>query len=278
MSRIYFHSPSGEAEVAGSERHYLGSLVNQLAVGMLDPDGYQRDERLKQMLPADHYLNDPQAVGRNWAAAYKTAFRVGDGPLITWRGTELSAFSLALNTCLVYGNDAVKLAARIHGQCEIHAWVDGPNRAWLADIIQAGLDTEVFRKGLWYESGGEKKWADQGWEGVITLLRARDDEPVVMSYSVCDSFPNQSIGGWMDEVPDGVDEDDHSDAWYDLPPDERWDRSMLALRASARGLEITPDDWQTFRFTHELSALDLFAADWQERLDAAVARPTGNGA
>jgi hypothetical protein len=35
-------------------------------------------------------------------------------------------------------------------------------------------------------------------------------------------------------------------------------------------LEIKPDDWDDFRFTHTLSALDLRAQDWEERARRAL--------
>jgi transposase len=34
MSRVYFHSPSGTAEILGSERAWLGSLVSDLSIGL----------------------------------------------------------------------------------------------------------------------------------------------------------------------------------------------------------------------------------------------------
>lgn len=281
MSRVYFHSPSGTAELRGSERAWLGALVTDVAVGVLDLQNTSRIDRLKQLIAPDNYMSRQDTTGQGWmltwARDYETAFKVGmrEG-LMSWKGTHLSTFSMQLNTACVLGNDQLKLAARIHGQCEIHAWVDGPNRAWLAGIMQAGVDAGIYRKGLTYSMSGE--WQSQGWEDVIALLRSRDDQPVVMSYSVCDGFPSQYVGDWMARRADDVDEDDHSDAWYDLPSEEQWARSMAALRASSDGLEIKPDDWGSFRFTHELSVLDLYADDWQERLDAAVKRLAATGA
>ena len=35
----------------------------------------------------------------------------------------VDGFTLALNTALVGGGDALRLSARVHGSCEIHGWV-----------------------------------------------------------------------------------------------------------------------------------------------------------
>ena len=46
--------------------------------------------------------------------------------------------------------------------------------------------------------------------------------------------------------------------------------STESLRGSAKGLEIKPDDWGSFRYAHQLSVLDLMADDWEERLRLAL--------
>jgi hypothetical protein len=293
MSRVYFHSPSGEAQLRGSERAWLSGLVTDLANGLLDVRGLNRAERLRELIHPDHHMAHHSAKPEEflrWASSYETSFSVGWSdrtPLIQYAGKPIDSFMLALNTALTVGNDAIKLAARLHGSCEIHAWVDGPNRAWLADIMQAGLDASIYRRGFWFKDGpGEgaaRKWSDQGWGDVITLLRSRNDEPVVTSYSVCDSFPDSSIGDWMPPWPEGVPRDwreltedqqsarsDRSDAWYDLDDTEQWRISMEGLRTSEEGLEMKPGNWDQFRFGHSLSVLDLFAADSDERLRAAL--------
>lgn len=305
MSRVYFHSPSGTAELHGSERAYLGGLCNDMALGVLDVGSWHTD-RVTDLVDPREYpapaLYDFEGRQR-WRQRVETALRVSDREVLSWRGHPLGAFSLILNTAVVTGSDAVKLGARIHGQCELHAWVDGPNRAWLADVMQQGLDAGVFRSGFWYAAtpdGPKDQWSSQGWEKVMELLRSRADEPVVMSYSVCESFPNSTAAGWepppMPEgwAPNWADDDkgraewerDYADPerreeeyaeaagdlWYDLPDAEQWRIAMEGLRASRDGLELKPDNWQTFRFRHRLSFLDLLASDRDERL-AAVFEP-----
>ena len=43
--------------------------------------------------------------------------------------------------------------------------------------------------------------------------------------------------------------------------------------AEAVPLEIRPEDWPTFRFTHRLSAFDLLAENWESRLDSVFPAP-----
>lgn len=299
MSRVYFHSPTRTAELRGSERAWLGGLVSDIAEGALSLRDPARADRLRALIHPDHYLAKQPTNGPGRADGWATSYALLFGsswdedrtPLIQYNGKPVRTFSLALNTAALLGSDQIKLAARLHGQCEIHAWVDGPNRAWLADIMQAGLDSGVYRRRLQYPAApdydrSEPTWVPQGWEDVIALLRERDDEPVVTSYSVTDSFPTSSVGDWMPPWPEGREEhwdalteeqqqarSDRSDAWYDLDAAEQWRISMDGLRSSG-GLEMKPDDWETFRFTHQLTVLDLFAPDWEERLGHAL---TGEG-
>jgi hypothetical protein len=162
-------------------------------------------------------------------------------------GRSISVSSCALNTLLATGSDPMKLAARLHGQCELHCWVDGRNRHWLADIMAEGRASGIFR-------------ANAGWEETIRLLKGRDTEPVVTSYSVGDGFPNAGLAvdaGMWSPPGDPDDEERDWDAWYDLPPDEQWEVCMKALRKTAGGLELRPDHW-TYPAYHFVSPITAF--------------------
>lgn len=280
MSRIYFHSPSGDAEVLGSERAHMGWLCQQIAMSAADADSPHGAERIASLLRPDHYMaghkpfpDSPHVVDQRWAQAMNTALNGYLGDPLQWKGTPIGGLSLTLNTAVALGGDEVKLAARLHGQCEIHAYVEGSNRNWLADMVQSALAKAVFRP-----SRGDYS---TGWDSVITLLRSRDDEPVVTSYSVCDSFPNPSVGDWLPPWPEGVprswdalteeqtkERSDREEAWYELESEEQWRISLEGLRAGTGGLELKPDNWNSFKFRHGLSYLDLMAADYASRLDA----------
>lgn len=314
MSRVYFHSEHGTAELRGSERAYCGSLVSNLTAGFLRGVWGDDVDGLLALVRPDHYLHKVDRTSVGWLAPWVESFNtaltgVCSGDMLTWRGHRIESFALCLNTAMRYGNDAVKLAARIHGQCEIHCYVEGVNRWWLADLIQEGLDTQVFRAGFWYADGAtvsdnpaqrpDRKWLDQGWADVQKLLRDRDDEPVVMSYSVCDQFPNRTSAAWTpppmpeDWLPDWAqteagraewecdhpDPDDRADywdehvgeLWYELPNADQWRLGLEGLRSNGGGLEIAPETFGKYNFGHGLTLPDLLADDREERLAKAFA-------
>lgn len=233
---------------------------------------------------------------RNLMRALRTALNgVGGGPDMLVAGVSLGPSSVSLNTALALGSDPVRLAAKIHGWCEVHAWIDGPDRAWAADIIQQGLDVGVYRRGFWFVDGindtgrpadehPSRKWSSQGWEEVQALLRERDDEPVVMSYSVCDQFPSER---WHPEWPGREVEKwgDYTEAeqeavtafgerWYETleaDPGGVWDACVGRLRERSWG-RISPETLGRETFGPGVTIYDLFAADRDERVRAAQAR------
>ncbi len=99
------------------------------------------------------------------------------------------------------------------GQMEIHAHVKSENFKWFGRLIQQALDLKILRENM-------------NWDKVIGLCDT--DEPViVMSYSVCESFPNQSLSGMS-----------NNDGFYDLPYTKQWDICMKNLDSD---VEITPE-------------------------------------
>lgn len=247
MSRIYFHSPSRESEVRGSERALMGHYVSDLfemALGVSDYDFPPDNPHvLRSILDPSHYA--AKATGAEFARSLSTALRVGfDSSILVVDGSPINLFSAALNTAIVMGSDPIILSARLHGQCEIHTYVEGKNRGWLAGIMERGRASGVFR-------------SDEGWESVIEHLRERDDEPVVTSYSVCHQFPSASASGWK---PDKVNEDGDGDwdAYYDLSSEERWRMGMEALRAKSY-MEMTPDNWTSYYFNDGETGFTLLA-------------------
>jgi len=262
VSRIYFHSPTAEAEVSGTERAWMGCLT--AAIGLAIVNGHDI-RRLAEWLDVNLFGKrvDQFQLDRELVDAARLAFRhITDRQPLTYQGHPIPVWDLTLNTVMQVGSNPARLATRLHAQCEIHAWVDGPNRAWLADLIDEGLMSGVFRAQI----------ADRtpGWDSVTALLRARDDEPVVTSYSVCDRFPHSDASTWT--PPTGDDEDDPQwDAWYDLAEDEQWRHGMEYLRTGTGHLELKPDDFTTiYPFGIGLSWLNLEAHDAEDRVKAAL--------
>ncbi|MER0476945.1 hypothetical protein ABR737_01000 [Streptomyces sp. Edi2] len=262
LSFIQFQDPHSTAKLRRTERPWMLILVHDLASGLLmgNRASGERAGLLYDLLPDDHFLRDlPAPRGRhtlNWQAQYARAtFSVLEDPIATYRNHDLDPLTLLLNTAHSLGSDPVKLAARLHGQCESNCWVDGPNRQWLAQVVQDGLDTGLYRPGL-------------GWEEARDLLSKRDDSPVVVSTNA--AFPSP-WGPWANTHagPD-ADSDDILQAWEELPTAQQWSYGLQALRSRTEDrLEIRPD-WATYRFGHTLSFLDLLAEDHAARMDCAL--------
>lgn len=242
MSRIYFHSQHGEAEVRGWERAHAGMLCNNMlmvALGVSDMDDMpSHPSPIRKILPPDCYaLKKTGAQFQNWLSTWIGGAGGEDHYFIVNGDRKVTVFAAALNTAHAAGSGPIKFLARLHGQCELHAYVEGANRAWLADIIERGRASGIMRK-------------DSGWENVIELLRARDDEPVVTSYSVCEQFPNPGVANWQSN-------DD--EAWYKLLKDEQWRLALDGLRNTKGKLEIKPDDWRAYTYRHGINGFQLRA-------------------
>ena len=232
MSAVYFHSKESDAvRVSGAERAYANILTANLMASIFESsigsDLFKR--KLIETLPKDCRVQETDRL-LSWLKSStfgSTKLTVGD--------EALDVFSLSLNTAIVCGSDAIRLLARIHGQCEIHCYVEGGNRKWLSAIIKNGLETKVLRGGM-------------GWDNVVSTLLLSDETPVVCGYSVTESFPNRYVAKYSDNR-DGED-------WYEMSLEAQWEMAINELRKE-RGLEIAPTGWDDFRFTHCKSAFDV---------------------
>ena len=218
----------------------------------------------------------------------KTCFRVTDVPLLVG-GHVVSSMNISLNTALAVGNDAVCVAAKIHGWCEIHPWIEETDRSWLADVIESALDAGIYREEICYSGtngdASEKRQVSQGWDEVIDLLRdtTRNPGEVVLSCSVCDSFPNAEVSTVMPPWPDGVEEDWDAlsceqqeerrrarEAWSKLDDDQRWQTAMDGIRASQPWANIAPETLRD-TFGVPVSLFDVFHSDRDARVRDAFA-------
>ena len=135
MSRIYFHSPSGDTELRGSERANMGILCGNIlsaSVGSPMFDYPDHPHWLRKLLPNEHWIAKSNA-GFEYACALFIRSQSGTDGFV-YNGQTLPMFNLALNTALFSGSDPVKLLVRLHGQCEIHCYVVGKNRRFRRKI------------------------------------------------------------------------------------------------------------------------------------------------
>lgn len=271
MSSIAFHFPDEEeVRISGSERAHFSILTEQHAKGaiglvqgfstagllddlapFLSPDG-----RLNKFKPTGpHCGRNPQFEEALGYVLSTIGFRSGPEPF-AWKNRDIRALDLLLNTTLATGSDPVRLAVKIHWQCEIHGYVMGYHRTWLADIVSEGLQEGVFRQGM-------------GWAELVTKLRESAQGPVVTSFSGGEGFPNPYVGSWMPEWPEGVEKvwDALSDEqkavrharqeeWYDLSFERRWKTSVKGLKTPGRNKAWGPETLRD-RFGHGVSLLDL---------------------
>lgn len=235
MSRVYFHSEARTAELRGSERAHCGVTCSDVALALLSPERFG-DDPVKRLIPSSHHLHRSPGP---FSLVIGAAFAVGDLEFVLPDGRSISAFHASLNSVVAAGGDVLRLMARIHGQCEVHGYVEGPNRAWLAGLIEAGREVNLLRP-------------DQGWDDVVALLVSSSTEPVVTSYSVCEQFPNPGIVGLVEEQD--------QEAWYDLPRYEQWEQALAVLRSRPDALlEWRPDNWADVRFGEGITVMELRA-------------------
>lgn len=240
MTRVYFHTKhEGTVEILGRERAHMGLTCSDITVGLVPQ---VHDDLLNHYFAArarDSVRSTDARFRDRWVG---TMLTVTDDPVFRIGSELLDNFSLVLNTVLAIGNDPLCLFARLHGQCEIHGYVEGPDRAWMAGVIRQGLEVGLYRQGM-------------GWDRLVTLLEQSDAEPVVTSFSVTGGFPNSAVADWT--PPEVTGEDDYADAWYDeLTSDERWDHAMTGLRAKHDIVSLSADNLHK-RFGHGKTLFDV---------------------
>ncbi|MGC4886616.1 hypothetical protein [Micromonospora sp. DT227] len=318
MSALFFTSPSAESTLAGPERHWLGTLAAgpAMAAWNLDVgvDSITRCAKILAMIPevpegeyganylhrnlreaqADRARFDEQA--KHWRPGTPMTFRYDTASLhrtveglrirlgaassheTTFHvaGEDVNAANVLLNTALAAGADPIRLAAKLYGWH--HTLIPGKHRAWIADIIDAGLHGAGYRSGM-------------RWDGIAAMLRANNTEPVVTSHSTGHAFPSAYLAGMYPPMPDGVDEDDWTaydqlpeevrraredavaaadEAWEELDDREQFWKALTGLLDSRPWCRLTPDTLAGETFGPAITAYDLLAQDRDARIRAAV--------
>lgn len=239
MSEIAWHSPSEQrsTRLDGCERGWMHQMAMRAGFSVL---GIERGSRLEpwvyEAIDRPNFPNDSHAPTMLSADSHRLQFRTPDG-------SRHNVWEVCLNTLYEMGNESVRLLAKLDGQCEMNLYVEGKNRAWLAGVMEAGREWSVYREAV-------------GWEKVIALLRKRDDEPVVTSYSSTGlSFPGHVAAGWQDC-------DSEHDRFELLSKKDQWGACMENLR-SKDFLEISPRTLSKQGFGTGVSAFGLYATWWK---------------
>jgi hypothetical protein len=131
---------------------------------------------------------------------------------------KVDLFVLCLNSAIEVGNEHIRLMARLHGQCEIHAYFMPEDFPYFSQLIATGLEREIFRQGV-------------GWDKVKQLFDEAKS-PIVTSYSVCEQFPAAHLTD--------IDDSDDDSAWWQMDDDSQWDAAFAGLQ-NEKGLRIAPD-------------------------------------
>lgn len=255
MSRVYFNDGQREAELWGSERAYAGMMVHNAALMVLNPCGFRSDERLRQFIDPKSYLVDSfqrstRSFGEEFTRAWTGSLFMGKKGF-AFEGKPLYPFTISLSTASLLG-DQMSIFAWIHGQSEVHGYLEGEHRDWLAGIIDKGRKRGIFRK-------------DQGWESVAAFLRESGERPVVLSYSVTDGFPGGDCIDPAKLEPFQQEGDEKWDSWeryYEqTSEEERWADGIEWLRSGGANVgALTPENIGS-RAYGDVTAFDMMDTD-----------------
>jgi len=234
----------------GSDRANFSFLAERMFVGLFAMDDPYIWEKI-----VPHVKNDPY-VDKRTALMNDIKGYSFESSVLHVDGEPIDLFTAKLNTALRYGSDVMKLAARLHGQSELHCWVAGKNRAWLADIME-NAPTTVFRVNT--ETG------ESYWKPIIDALRETDEGDAVFSYSVSSGFPLvQYDKKFLASLKEIEDEEDYDEGearylWNEKPLEERWENTIEVFKEETESqmLELTPDNWDSYYFGQGADALSI---------------------
>jgi hypothetical protein len=267
MSSLAFTTPTTETHLRGWEYAWIRHLSRGPGRAAWDLN-YDSVMTLLDLATNADYLNVMrEQVKKGVTSSMELVSAVNTFLAVTDMQIEVAGFTLhsmdlEVNTALAAGSDPIRLAAKLAGWGEIHAWVDGPDRAWLADVIEEGLTHRIYRREL--TRMDDTKPHPSGWDDVMAMLRANDTEPVVTSYSGSD--------GWLEPLP-GTD----ADEWYELPLESRWELGMEYL-ASKPYLQITPESLGGQWFDRAVTVWDVMSPERVDRVTAAIDKAEGKPA
>jgi hypothetical protein len=210
MSYIAFHTKGREeVKVWGSERAHMQLLMADIAAAVL-PRGLGSVHPFVNIIPVrdqDRWV--PQLTeGRHamWIPIYLSAH---SDTKLHFNGEDHETFETVINTILAMNSDIMSFMAKVWGNCESHGWFPPEDHMFFASIINEGLDRHILRSG-------------KGWDQVLEMFSAGLEDPIVMSYSVTDGFPNAALAGH--------DYEEDEEWWLNTSAEEQWDVCVAALK------------------------------------------------
>jgi hypothetical protein len=249
MSAIIAHMHNENIAIPGGIRGAWDLLFRDIFMRIMKPaiyDGPDKTAGLRSLLPPGHCLLAEQGyefenLAECWLRGRMLHADNLEHPFLVLDGRRLLFFATVLNTVVSLGSDALTLAARLHGQCELHCYVEYEDFYWFADMLRKSIP--IFRA-QHKQATNQLEWL----EHEMRQIHRKKGLPVVFSYSVTNPWPNA-----LDcNVSDG--------AWAKMDRDRRWSLGTEALRSHPeKRLRIGPDEWDGYQFDYGLSAFDLLA-------------------
>ena len=254
MSSLNFLTRHGQASVAGWERIKFSCLTRDLSWRAMQQQCDVAEQHgpcpLREALTLPNWVTT--YIGDEFLNRLELWLSTSGDGVATVRlpdgGDAATVLDVQVNTVIAGHNDQVALAARIGAQRKVNGWVDGPDRAWLANLIDAGRTTPYPDETAGRHLRQHPLFADNrsiiggygGWPHVVELLRADTTGPVVLTSSITATFPSPM---WASI---GQDEGPINDFWHTATPDVRWRASEEGLRRRTAEqcpmLQITPDN------------------------------------
>ena len=197
--------------VSRRERCRIGVITKEIFVGLLMHGGSMDDV-------SDHLFGELMNMKD---FSIKWGYEIDTFEL---DGKRYNVFDCMIETCRAIGSEALSVAARIHGFCELHCYVRNEHFVWFAGVLDRCKEELLFCAG----------------DDLLDELRRNMSSAVVLSFSGCNGFPSR---------PDANEE---AECWYDLPFEERWKAAFDEL---PEWLELAPD--LEFSCSNGISALQI---------------------
>lgn len=235
---LTFHAEHDCVAIHAGEQHYIDQQLEQ---------HFREAERTGAPHLAAPRPLDP-AFGHYLAAGLAIAALERGAPVGFWQDPQRS--TRARDTAWVSGDPTMPLLAHLQCVGPSPSFVEGPDRAWLAGRLERALLAGALRP----KCNGHRFAASTGWVAAITLLRAVDDAPVVLTAGGLFPCPSLTLSSAAYEVHVPDDAPDEAlmargqRMWAQfaaLPAREQWARAIAALRRDPRRIStrITPATW-----------------------------------